>query len=100
MTLRNRECIFKRVEETASGRVSSEKIARIICNLRREYRLKDILAVTGFPKSTYMYWQNRFDKENPDAVLESKILQIRDENKDYGYRRIHKEHELCYLIKK
>ena len=27
-------------------------------------RLKDILAVTGFPKSTYMYWQNRFEREN------------------------------------
>ena len=38
-----------------------------------------------------MYWQKRFDRENPDAVLESKILQIREENKDYGYRRIHKE---------
>lgn len=38
-----------------------------------------------------MYWQKRFDRENPDAEIENKILKIREENKDYGYRRIHKE---------
>lgn len=35
-----------------------------------------------------MYWQKRFDKENPDEILENKILEIRKEHKDYGYRRI------------
>ena len=38
-----------------------------------------------------MYWQKRFDRENPNAEIEAKILEIREENKDYGYRRIHKE---------
>ena len=38
-----------------------------------------------------MYWQKRFDRKNPDAELENQILQIREANKDYGYRRIHKE---------
>lgn len=37
-----------------------------------------------------MYWQKRFERENSDAELENKILKIREENKDYGYRRIHK----------
>ena len=37
-----------------------------------------------------MYWQKRFDREDPDAEIENKILKIREENKDYGYRRIHK----------
>ena len=40
------------------------------------------------PKATYMYWQKRFDKETPDREIEEKILEIRKENKDYGYRRI------------
>lgn len=40
------------------------------------------------PKSTYMYWQKRFDKINPDHEIEQKILEIRKNNKDYGYRRI------------
>ena len=35
-----------------------------------------------------MYWQKRFDRENPDKELEEKILEIRENNKDYGYRRI------------
>ena len=40
------------------------------------------------PKATYMYWQKRFDRENPDKKIEEKILEIRENHKDYGYRRI------------
>ena len=40
------------------------------------------------PKATYMYWQKRFDRENPDKEIEKKILDIRITNKDYGYRRV------------
>lgn len=35
-----------------------------------------------------MYWQKRFDRENPNKELEDKILEIREQNKDYGYRRM------------
>ena len=40
------------------------------------------------PKATYMYWQKRFDKENPDREIEEKMLEIRNQHKDYGYRRM------------
>lgn len=40
------------------------------------------------PKATYMYWQKRFDRKNPDKKIEEKILEIRKKHKDYGYRRI------------
>mgnify|MGYP003584658883 FL=1 len=40
------------------------------------------------PKATYMYWQKRFDRENPDKEIEEKILEVREANKDYGYRRV------------
>lgn len=40
------------------------------------------------PKATYMYWQKRIDRENPDKEIEEKILEIRERNKDYGYRRM------------
>ena len=43
------------------------------------------------PKATYMYWQKRFDRANPNQEIEKKILEIREEHKDYGYRRIHGE---------
>ena len=36
-----------------------------------------------------MYWQKRFERENPDKKLESLILQIHKENPNYGYRRIY-----------
>ena len=36
-----------------------------------------------------MYWQKRFEREDPDKELEEKILKIHEDNKDYGYRRIH-----------
>ena len=35
-----------------------------------------------------MYWQKRFDRGNTDQKLEDKILEIRKNNKDYGYRRM------------
>ena len=35
-----------------------------------------------------MYWQKRFDREDPDKTLKAKIVEIRKVNKDYGYRRI------------
>lgn len=64
-------------------------MARIIHSLRGPFELNDILVVVGFPKSTYMYWQKRFDRLNPNQELEEKIIAIRNEHKDYGYRRIH-----------
>jgi hypothetical protein len=39
-------------------------------------------------KVTYMYWQKRFDRENPDQELEDNIQEIRSQHKDYGYRRM------------
>lgn len=35
-----------------------------------------------------MYWQKRFDRENADKEVEEKILEIRKNHKNYGYRRI------------
>lgn len=44
--------------------------------------------VIKLPKATYMYWQQRFDRQNPDAELEAKIKAIRQSDRDFGYRRI------------
>ena len=35
-----------------------------------------------------MYWQKRFDRKDPNQDLEEEIQSIRQENKDYGYRRV------------
>lgn len=38
-----------------------------------------------------MYWQKKWTEEDKDKSLKDEILDIRRENKDYGYRRIHLE---------
>lgn len=63
-------------------------MALVINSLRQKFKLKDLLSYTGMSKATYMYWQKRFDRENPDKKLEENIQEIRINNKDYGYRRI------------
>ena len=53
------------------------------------------------PKATYMYWQKRLNRENPDKEIEEKIQEIRNENKDYGYRRIYGElRKQGYIVNK
>ncbi|MEZ7735962.1 IS3 family transposase, partial [Gemella sp. 27098_8_149] len=53
------------------------------------------------PKATYMYWQKRFNRVNPDKEIEEKVLEIRKNNKDYGYRRIYGAlRNLGYIINK
>ena len=55
------------------------------------------------PKATYMYWQKRFDRVNPDQEVEDKIQEIRSQHKDYGYRRMTgelKNQGLCVNKKK
>ena len=53
----------------------------------RQFKLKDLLSYTGMPKATYMYWQKRLDRDNPNAQLESKMLEIHTTHKDYDYRK-------------
>ena len=38
-----------------------------------------------------MYWQKRFDREDPDAELLQIMRDIREKHKNYGYRRIYGE---------
>ncbi len=44
-----------------------------------------------FPKATFMYWQKRFDRENPDQEIEAEMLRIRKEHKNYGCLRMTNE---------
>ncbi|MBR6822757.1 MAG: hypothetical protein IKM87_06305, partial [Clostridia bacterium] len=87
------KCIFKRTEEVAfRGGSSSERTAGVVHSLRGEFKLKDILAVIGFPKSTYMYWQKRFDREDPDAEIlkkDTRYQSISWISKPCGISRMH-----------
>ena len=59
--------------------------------VRENFDLKYILDYVKFPKSTYMYWQKRFNRKNPDKEIEDKILDIRKKHPNMGYRGIYKE---------
>ncbi|TDM42458.1 IS3 family transposase [Macrococcoides goetzii] len=55
----------------------------------KNFKLNIVLEALKFPKSTYMYWQKQFDKENKDQKIENQIKEIFKENAmNYGYRRI------------
>lgn len=65
--------------------------AKLIHNLRKKFKLKEILTVTSFPKATYFYWKNRFNRANTDDLLENKLIEIRKCHANYGYRRMVQE---------
>lgn len=47
-----------------------------------------MLKYFNLPKSTYMYWQKRLDRPNKDEQIEKKILEIKKDNPNYGYRKM------------
>ncbi|SCA92139.1 Putative transposase InsK for insertion sequence element IS150 [Pseudolactococcus piscium] len=42
--------------------------------------------MTGLPKATYYYWVKRFKRANKDDAIEKKMLEIRAEHPNTGYR--------------
>ncbi|MBU0279400.1 IS3 family transposase [Gemella sp. zg-1178] len=72
----------------SNDRCRNKTIAQTIEVLRDKYKLKDLLKYFHLAKSTYMYWQKRLNRPNKDIEIENKILNIRNENPNYGYRRI------------
>ena len=62
-------------------------MAGTVHELGLKYKLKDLLKKFNFPKLTYMYCK-KSDRANKEADLEAKIIDIRDNHKNYGYRRI------------
>ncbi|MDU5866661.1 MAG: IS3 family transposase [Veillonella sp.] len=67
----------KMKEQQESLAVSEEK-----------FKLTEILAALCFPKATYMYWQQRFDRVDLDLQIRIAIEDIRKDHPNYGYRRL------------
>ena len=70
------------------GRLKNERAARIISSLRRKFKLTEILAALRFPKAIYMYWQQRFDRVDPNLQIRMAIEDICNDHPNYGYRRL------------
>src|SRR5699024_12132796 len=85
------ECVLKKapIFRNKYSEPTAKIESRIIHSLRSEFKLAVILEATGFPRLTYMYWQKRFNENNPDEEIEGLIKKIFEEHKgNYGYRRI------------
>lgn len=55
---------------------SPTKKQEAIASLRGSLKLVEFLETLEFPKATYMYWQKRFDRLNPDNEVENAMLEI------------------------
>ncbi|ERK33928.1 hypothetical protein I131_07750 [Enterococcus faecium CRL1879] len=77
--------MFKRASEIGE-KCSKEQKSRLIYSLRKTFKLKEILKVTGFPKATYYYWVNCFERVNKDELIEKEMLKIGQEHANAGYR--------------
>ena len=74
------------------GGNSSEKTARIVHSLRGQFKLKDILAIVGFPKGNiYVLAKSDLTEKILINSWRMKSLKFHIENKDYGYRRVYRE---------
>ncbi|WP_238389669.1 IS3 family transposase [Virgibacillus sp. MSP4-1] len=75
-----------------SGRLSRKAQAALSLELKKDFRLKDVLKIVGIPESSYHYHIKMMKRDNPDQELEERIQSIFDEhNGNYGYRRIQLE---------
>ena len=83
-----KRCNKKKDRIVSNDRYRNKTIAETIEVLRNKYKLKDLLKYFNIAKSTYMYWQKSLNKPNKDIEIEKKILKIRKDNPNYGYRRI------------
>ncbi|MCV9885115.1 IS3 family transposase [Metabacillus halosaccharovorans] len=75
-----------------SGKLSRKAQAALSFELKKKFRLKDVLQIVDIPESSYHYHIKQMKEENPDQNLEECIQSIfEDHDGNYGYRRIHLE---------
>ncbi|WML43141.1 IS3 family transposase [Neobacillus sp. PS3-40] len=71
------------------GKVSEQDKAKVIYELRQEFKVIDLVKVAEIPRSTYYYWVKQMNQPDKYSELKEVIQQIFDEHQGrYGYRRI------------
>ncbi|MEH7252890.1 IS3 family transposase [Neobacillus niacini] len=85
---------FKKVEcfSSNAGKITNKIKAQVIFELKDQYEVVDLVKVTDIPRSTYYYWEKRFNQTDKYSKVKEAIKEIFHEHKGrYGYRRITKE---------
>ncbi|MBQ8167421.1 MAG: IS3 family transposase, partial [Lachnospiraceae bacterium] len=94
--------MFKKIKCLSSGKNCPREWERatIIDELRHKYKLADLLALDGMPRSTFYFYLKKMKQPDKYAELKEVIKQIFRENKGrYGYRRITMElHNRGYIV--
>ena len=72
----------------------------VIRELRRQYKVVDLVQIAGIARSTYYYWIKELEKPDKYEAIKEKITAIYHENEGrYGYRRITMElHNQGYTL--
>ncbi|WP_139365065.1 IS3 family transposase [Litchfieldia alkalitelluris] len=88
--LRMENAYLKKPTSLNSGKELTEKEkAQVIYELRREFKVIDLIKFAEMPRSTYYYWVKQMDKPDKYSEMKEVIQQIFDEHQGrYGYRRI------------
>ncbi|EMF0413913.1 IS3 family transposase [Enterococcus faecium] len=79
--LRKQEAQQRRMKQSHESSQASED----------RFKLVELLETLKFPKATFMYWQKRLDRKNPDQEIEAEMLKVREKHKDYGCLRMTNE---------
>ncbi|QED47943.1 IS3 family transposase [Cytobacillus dafuensis] len=78
------ECLSSRREE-----ISERQKAKVIFELRSEFKVINLIKVAGIKRSTYYYWVKQLKRPDKYTDIKEAIKEIFNEHKGrYGYRRI------------
>ncbi|MFD0829545.1 IS3 family transposase [Neobacillus sp. M.A.Huq-85] len=89
--LRMENAYFKKVEclSSGKGKITEQDKAKVIYELRHEFKIINLVKVADIPRSTYYYWVKQMNRPDKYSEVKRVIQQIFDENQGrYGYRRI------------
>ncbi|MFD4705681.1 IS3 family transposase [Gottfriedia sp. NPDC058432] len=92
--LRMENAYPKKVECLSSkqGKITKHDKVKVVCELRHEFSLKELLLLASIPRSTYYYWMKNLDRPDPDTEIKVMIKEIYEEHEGrYGYRKIRDE---------
>ncbi|MCM3768823.1 IS3 family transposase, partial [Neobacillus niacini] len=71
------------------GKITEQEKAQVVYELRREFKVIDLVKVAGIARSTYYYWVKQMNRPEKYKEVKEMIQEIFDENQGrYGYRRI------------
>ncbi|MGY6172328.1 IS3 family transposase [Candidatus Mycoplasma pogonae] len=85
--------LFKKVPWTDEEEriIKAKQKVKIIIQLYKKYKLKNLLKAAKISKSVYYYWASKLSYDKDNEVKEEILIIFTKHFERYGYRRIHTE---------